>query len=117
MLAANHGTTGIPMKELGKELKKVKGFASPQVEQHYQPTRPPRASTMQTTNQRVHMEGPMAPATYVAEDYLIWHQWEGRPLVLWRLDVPMWWDAKVARWDWMCRWRSTLIEQSGWGMR
>ena len=30
-------------------------------------------------NQR---EGPMAPATYVAEDDLIWHQWEGKPLVL-----------------------------------
>jgi hypothetical protein len=34
------------------------------------------------TNQKIHMEGPRAPATYVAEDNLIWHQWEGRPLVL-----------------------------------
>jgi hypothetical protein len=25
-------------------------------------------------------------AGYVAEDCLIWHQWEGSPLVLWRLD-------------------------------
>uniref|UniRef100_M0RAW8 Uncharacterized protein n=1 Tax=Rattus norvegicus TaxID=10116 RepID=M0RAW8_RAT len=32
-------------------------------------------------------EEPMAPATYVAEDGLIWHQWEGRSLVLWRLDA------------------------------
>jgi hypothetical protein len=31
---------------------------------------------------RVHMEQPIAPATYVAEDSLIGHQWEKRPLVL-----------------------------------
>jgi hypothetical protein len=35
--------------------------------------------------QRVHMEGPMAPAGYVAEDGLVSHQWEERPLVLGRL--------------------------------
>jgi hypothetical protein len=29
---------------------------------------------------------PMAPAGYVAEDYIICHHWEGSPLVLWRLD-------------------------------
>ena len=39
--------------------------------------------------QRVHMEDPMTPATYVAEDGLICHQWEERPLVLWRLDAPV----------------------------
>jgi hypothetical protein len=33
------------------------------------------------------MEGPMAPSTYVAEDGLLGHQWEERPLVLWRLDA------------------------------
>jgi hypothetical protein len=27
------------------------------------------------------MEGPMAPAAYIAENCQ--HQWEGRPLVLW----------------------------------
>jgi hypothetical protein len=37
---------------------------------------------------RVHMEGPMVPAAYVPEDCLIWHQWDGRPLVLWRFDAP-----------------------------
>jgi hypothetical protein len=26
-----------------------------------------------------HIEGAMATATYVTEDGLIWHQWEGRP--------------------------------------
>jgi hypothetical protein len=31
-----------------------------------------------TTNQRKHLVGLMAPATYVAEDGLVWHQWEER---------------------------------------
>ena len=35
-----------------------------------------------TTNQSVHMEGPTASAAYVAEDDLVRHQWEERPLVL-----------------------------------
>jgi hypothetical protein len=34
------------------------------------------------------MEEPMAPAAYVAEDGLIWHQGEGRLLVLWKPDAP-----------------------------
>jgi hypothetical protein len=34
------------------------------------------------TNKRVHMEGSMAPAAYVAEDGLVEHQREERPLVL-----------------------------------
>jgi len=37
-LAANHWT---PMEELEKGLKKLKGFATPQEEQQYQPTRSP----------------------------------------------------------------------------
>ena len=40
----------------------------------------PRAPRDWTTNQRVHMEGPMALATYVAEDGLFGHQREKRPL-------------------------------------
>ena len=31
------------------------------------------------------MVGPMAPAAYVAEGGLDGHQWEERPLVLWRI--------------------------------
>jgi hypothetical protein len=31
----------------------------------------------------------MAPATYVAEDGLVRHQWEERPLILGRLDAPL----------------------------
>jgi hypothetical protein len=38
----------------------------------------------------------MTLAAYVAEDGLVGHQWEERPLVLGRLDVP---DARVGRQD------------------
>jgi hypothetical protein len=34
------------------------------------------------TKSPVHMEGPMAPAAYVAEDGRIRNQWEERPLIL-----------------------------------
>jgi len=33
-----------------------------------------------------HMDRPMAPAAYVAEDGLVGHQWEEKPFVLPRLD-------------------------------
>jgi hypothetical protein len=37
----------------------------------------------------VFMEGPMTTATYLGEDCLIWFQWEGRPLILYRFHAPM----------------------------
>jgi hypothetical protein len=43
-----------------------------------------------TNHQPKNTQGvPMAPVGYVAEDCLIWHHWEGSPLVLWRLDAPV----------------------------
>jgi len=36
-------------------------------------------SSQGLNHQRVHMEGPMTPAAYVAEDGLVRHQWEERP--------------------------------------
>jgi hypothetical protein len=35
------------------------------------------------------MEIPMAPAAYVAEDVLVGHQWEERPLVLLKFNTPV----------------------------
>jgi hypothetical protein len=37
-------------------------------------------SNVRNCSQRVNMEGPMAPGAHVAEDGLIWHQWERRTL-------------------------------------
>jgi len=36
----------------------------------------------------VHLDRPMTPAAYVAEDGVVGHQWEEKPLVLPRLDTP-----------------------------
>jgi hypothetical protein len=41
----------------------------------------------------------VVPDTYVAEEYLIWHQWEGMYLVLWRLDAPEKGDARAVKWE------------------
>jgi hypothetical protein len=59
---------------------------------------------------RVHKEGPMAPASYVAEDGLVGHQWEEWTLGLRVFNAPMWGNARVGRWEWMGGWGSTLLE-------
>lgn len=76
---------GTPMEELGEGVKEPKGFATPWEEQEYQPTRPfpPPPNSQELNHQRI----PMAPAVYVAEDGLVWHQKEGKPWVLRRLDA------------------------------
>jgi hypothetical protein len=43
------------------------------------------------------MGGFMAPNTYVAENYLVWSQWEGWHLVLCRLDAPEKGDTRGIR--------------------
>jgi hypothetical protein len=43
----------------------------------------------------------MAPAEYVAKDGLIWHQLEGRLLVLWRFDDPVYGNARALMWEWV----------------
>jgi hypothetical protein len=55
----------------------------------------------------------MAPGTHVAEDCLIWPQWEGMCLVLWRLDAPEKGDARGMRLEWVGGWVSTLLEAKG----
>jgi hypothetical protein len=49
----------------------------------------PTKQTPQSCHQLKSTKGvPMTPAGYAAEDYLIWHHWEGNPLVQWRIDDP-----------------------------
>jgi hypothetical protein len=52
----------------------------------------------------------MAPAAYIAEDCLIWQHWEGRPLVLWKLNAPEKRDARGVRQEWG---GGTLLETKG----
>jgi hypothetical protein len=56
------------MEEWEKGLKELREFVDPLGEQQCQLTRAPGDST---PNQRVHMEGPMAKGTYVAENRLV----------------------------------------------
>ena len=66
-------------REIPRELK---GSEAPKKEHQYELTSTPRAPWNYTTNQRKHMVGPVALAIYVAEDGLVGHQGEERPLVL-----------------------------------
>ena len=59
----------------------------------------------------------MVPATYVAQDYLIWHQWEGMNLIVWRLDAPEKGDARGVRQNSGGRLESTLLEAEGRTMK
>ena len=72
---------GSPMEELEKGSKEPKDVKARQNEL-YVPTRKLRAPKDKSTNQSVHMEGPMAPVVYVAGHGLVRHQWEERPLFL-----------------------------------
>jgi hypothetical protein len=76
------------MEELKKGLKDLKRFVTYRKKNKInQPDPTELPGTKPPT--RVYMERSMAPATYVAEDDLVRHQWEERPLVLGRLHAPV----------------------------
>ena len=70
------------MEEMERGLKELRGFATPWRKQQCQQARMPGTPGDWTTNQRVHMEGPIVLAAYVAEDGFAGHQWEERPMSL-----------------------------------
>jgi hypothetical protein len=47
--------------------------------------------------------------------WVLWYQWEERILVLWRLDAPVWRNARAGRQEWMSGWGRTLKEVGGGG--
>ena len=67
-------STGTPVEELEKGLKKLRMFAAHCGEQQCQQVKLQGSPRVWTTNQRVQMVGPMALAAYVAEDSLVGHQ-------------------------------------------
>jgi hypothetical protein len=80
---------GSLVEELEKGLKELKGFATHRKNNNInQPDSSELPGTKPPTK-RVHMEGPMALAAYVAEDGLVRHQWEERLLLLsWEGSMP-----------------------------
>ena len=83
MLTANHWTDhGVPYGGDREGTERNEGICSPT---EGASVNHPDCLNSQglDTNQRIPMEGPMAPAAHVAEDDgLVEHQWEERPLGL-----------------------------------
>jgi hypothetical protein len=75
--------TGPPMKELEKVPKELKGSIGETI----------------WTNQ--YLPWLVCLVAYVAEDGLVSHQWEKRPLVLWRFYVPVQRNARARKWEWV----------------
>ena len=72
---------GSPNGGVRKGLKELKRFVPHRKNNNInQPDLSELPETKPPTKENT--EGPMALAAYVAEDGLIWHQWEGGPLVL-----------------------------------
>jgi len=59
----------------------------------------------------------MAPATYVAEACLIWHQCRKSHLVLCRLVAHRRGDASGVRWEWLREYTLRGKGEEGWGGR
>ena len=91
MLSANHWTEhGVSNGGVGEGTEGAERVCSPMegatVSTTVQTLEAPRDWT---TNLRIHMEGPMAPATYIAEDGLVGYQWEEQSLCLRVSDAPV----------------------------
>ena len=75
--------------EIGEGTEGAEGFCHLMEGATVSTGQTPRSPGDWTTNQRGLMEGPMAPATYVAEFGLDGHQWEEQPLGLRVFDAPV----------------------------
>jgi hypothetical protein len=83
MLTVIHWTEHKVPNEGAREIpRELKGTEAPWKEHQFELTSTPRAPCNYNTNQRKHMVELVALAIYVAEDGLVVHQWEERPLVL-----------------------------------
>jgi hypothetical protein len=72
----------------GKDWRRWRGLQPHRKNNNIKQPDPPELPGTKPPN-RVHIEGSMDPGTYVAENGLEEYQWEERPLVLWRLDSPV----------------------------
>lgn len=67
------------MEELEREWRSFRGLQSHGGSNSVNRLDSPGVAREWTTNERIHMEGPMMLTTYVAKDGLVGHQWEERP--------------------------------------
>ena len=85
MLVANHWTElGIPYGGVKERTEGAEGVCNPigRTTISTKQTSPPQRSQELNHQLKSTHGGNMAPATFVAEDGLVGHQWEERPLVL-----------------------------------
>ena len=78
--------TGPPVEELEKVPNELKGSATLLEEQQYELTSTP-------------LPRAVSLVAYVAEDGLVSHQWEERPLVLERSYAPVERNARARKWE------------------
>jgi hypothetical protein len=75
MLAANHWTEGgVPNGGVRERTEGAERVCNPIGRTTISANQSPQSSQELNHQPKVHMEEPMAPAAYVAEDGLIWHQ-------------------------------------------
>jgi hypothetical protein len=97
MLAANHWSEhGVPNGGVREGTEGAaeggcsqKGGTTVSTDHIFHPTAPARTPRDRNTNQRVHMEGHMAPVIYVSKNGLAVHKWEELPFFLRELDAPV----------------------------
>ena len=81
---------GVPQEEVGEVSEGAEGGCRPMKGGATASTgQIPGSPGDWTTNQIVHMEGPMVLATYVADDVLVGHQWKEQAVGLRASDVPI----------------------------
>jgi len=84
------------------------------LQQQYQSTRAPRDLNHPSKS---NMDRTMAPAAYVAEDSLVGHEWEEKPLILPRLNLPVSGNVRVARQEGVGGWVGEYLHtRRGWGI-
>ena len=79
ILWTEHKVPNEGAREIPRELKRTE---TPKKDHQYERTSTLRTPCNYTTSQRKHMVELVALAIFVAEDGLVGHQWEERPLVL-----------------------------------
>ena len=83
MFKANHWTEcRVSYGVFGEGTEGTEGVCSPMEEATLSTGETPGSPRDWTTNQRIHMKGPMVLVTYVAKDGLVEHQWKEGPLGL-----------------------------------